>query len=146
MELNDPSLFFCDNAFMMTSKAPMQRLDVCVVATPNFIFTIPMKAVGMYLLVSTIKTHQFFQDATIPEGTKRLIENASNTEELEQSMTALLEENKMYIYPVAGNSSFKFRGFLGKHTLRIGIDKLRWTSIMPNKSAESKRFRAFYGQ
>ena len=146
MGINSTTTFFCDNAMLMTSRAPLQRLDVCLVATPNYIFTVPMKAVGMYLLVTTIKTHQFFQDVDIPTGVKRLIENSNSAEELETSMKALLEDNNLYVYPVQGNSSFKFRGFFGKQTLRIGIDKLRWASFSPNKSAESKRFRAFYGQ
>lgn len=148
MEINQDSkdLFFCDNAMLITSKTPLQRLDVCIVATRNYVFAVPMKSIGMYVIVNTIKTHQFFQGTTIPEGVKGLIANSNSIGELENSLKALLEDNPLYMYPVNGNSSFKFRGFLGKHTLRIGIDKLRWASFGPIKSAESKRFRAFYNQ
>lgn len=148
MEINQEStdLFFCEAAMMMTSKAPLQRLDVCIVATKNYVFAVPMKSVGMYFVLTTIKTHNLFQDVNIPEGVKRLITNSSSVEDLENSIKNLLENNDLYIYPVAGNSSFKFRGFLGKHTLRIGIDKMRWTSFSPTKGAASKLFRKFYGQ
>lgn len=148
MEIKPESteLFFCDSAMMMTSKSPLQRLDVCIVATQNYVFAVPMKSVGMYLVLTTIKTHNLFQDVNIPEGVKRLITSANTIGDVENSMKNLLENNDLYIYPVQGNSSFKFRGFLGKHTLRIGIDRMRWASFGPSKGAVSKLFRKFYGQ
>lgn len=148
MEISSDSrqVFFCDNAIMITSQAPMQRLDVCVVATQNYVFALPKKSVGFYMVMNTVKTHQLFQGKTMEEGVKELIARAEDVQDLEKSLSNLLENDEKYVYRVHGNSSFKFRGFFGKHTLRIGITRMKWSSFGPSNSADSKRFRAFYGQ
>jgi hypothetical protein len=67
---------------MMTSRSPLKKVDVCLVGTRNYLFAVPMKTVGMYVMLTTFKTHQFFQDVSIPEGVQRVIQNAQSVEEL----------------------------------------------------------------
>lgn len=139
-------VFYTPNAMMITSQAPMQRVDVCLVGTPSYIFALPKKSVGFYVVMNTIKTHQLFLGSSMEEGVKELIERAADVQDLENSLSNLLEHDDKYVYRVHGNLSFKFRGFLGRHTLRIGINKMRWSSFGATPSSESKRFRTFYGQ
>jgi hypothetical protein len=143
---NSTQVFYCENAIMITSQAPMQRVDVCLVGTQNYVFALPKKSVGFYMVMNTVKTHQLFQGKTIEEGARELIARAEDVQDLEKSFSNLLENDEKYVYRAHGNLSFKFRGLFGKHTLRIGITRMKWSSFGPSKSADSKRFRAFYGQ
>ena len=135
-----------DSGMMMNSKQPMQNVDVCLVSTKDYIFYVPKKSVGMFVILNTIKTHQFFDGVTIEEGVKRLIEKSENTQDLEKSMTALLEDDEKYVHKIADKKSFKFRGFLGKHTLRMSTGGANWSSVMAQGKGNSKEFRAFHGQ
>lgn len=135
-----------DSGMMMNSKQPMQNVDVCLVSTKNYIFYVPKKSVGMFVILNTIKTHQFFDGVSIEEGVRKLIDKAETVEDLEKSMTALLEDDEKYVHKIADKKSFKFRGFLGKHTLRMSTGGTNWSSVMAQGKGNSKEFRAFHGQ
>ena len=135
-----------DSGMMMNSKQPMQNLDVCLVSTKNHVFYVPKKSVGMFLVLNTIKTHQYFEGVTIEQGVRKLIDKSETVEELEKSLTALLEDDEKYVHNIAEKKSFKFRGFLGKHTLRMSTGGANWSSVMAQGKGNSKLFRAFHGQ
>lgn len=135
-----------DSGMMMNSKQPMQNVDVCLVSTKDYVFYVPKKSVGMFLILNTIKTHQLFDGVSIEEGVKKLIDKAESAQDLEKSMIALLEDDEKYVHKVADKKSFKFRGFLGKHTLRMSTGGTNWSSIMAKGKGASKEFRSFHGQ
>lgn len=135
-----------DSGLMMNSKQPMQNVDVCLVSTKNYVFYIPKKSVGMFVILNTIKTHQFFDGVSIVEGVRKLIDKAETVEELEKSLIALLEDDEKYVHKIADKKSFKFKGFLGKHTLRMSTGGTNWSSVMAQGKGNSKEFRAFHGQ
>ena len=135
-----------DSGILMSSKQPMKQADVAVVGTKDYLFFVPKKTVGMFLVLNTIKTHQFFAGVSVEEGVKKLIAQAADTDELEKSLVALLEDDEKYVHRLADKSSFKFRGFLGKHTLRMSTGGTNWTAIMANGKGNSKAMRIFYGQ
>jgi len=136
---------YYESGLMMNSKQPMKNTDVCLVSTKDYVFYVPKKSVGMFVVVNTIKTHQFFDGVTIEEGVKKVIENAASVEDLEKSMIALLEDDEKYVHKIADKKSFKFKGFLGKHTLRMATSG-GWSSVMANGKGNSKEFRTFHGQ
>lgn len=139
-------VFYADSG-VMNSKQPMKVLNATVVGTKNYVFIIPTKTVGFFLILDTIKNHSFFQGVSIPEGVKKLIENAHTVEDLEESLKALLEEDEKYVYFIPEWPSFKFKGFLGKHTLRLGKGGTgAWCSVTVNGKGNGKQFRAYYGQ
>lgn len=143
---NQDYVFYVDS-FVMMSKQPMSRSNAAVVGTKNYIFLIPTKTVGMFLILDTIKTHSFFQGVSIPQGVQKLIESATSVEELEESLKALLQNDEKYVYRLSEWPTFKFRGFFGKHTLRISKGGFGATSsIMVEGKGLSKEFRAYYGQ
>lgn len=137
---------YYESGLMMNSKQPMKSVDTCCVATKDYIFFVPKKSVGMFVILNTITTHQYFDGVSITEGVRKLVDNASTVEELEKSMIALLENDEKYVHKIADKKSFKFRGFLGKHTLRMSTGGANWSSIMINGKGLSKEFRSFYGQ
>jgi hypothetical protein len=146
MSLTNDDYCYYPSGLMMNSKQPMKNVDVVVLGTKNYIFFIPKKTVGLFFVLNTIKTHRLFEGVDIETGVKNIIENSNNVEELESSMIALLEEDDKYVHPISEKKSFKFRGFLGKHTLRMSTGGTNWFSIMPNGKGNSKLFRTFYGQ
>lgn len=137
---------FYREGLLMSSKQPMKNVDVSVVSTPNYIFFVPIKSVGLFLIVNTITTHQYFQDVSVPDGVQRLVEEATSQEDLEKSFIALLEDDEKYVHKIADKKKFKFNGFLGKHTLRMSTGGGNWTSIMPKGKGTSKEFRAYHEQ
>lgn len=137
--------FYCDQALVMTSKAMMQTINACIVSTKDYVFIVPQKTVGLFVVINTIKTHQLFSGTSVAQGTENLVKSCRNVEELENAMKNLLEEKEIYVYKVSELTSFKFRGFLGKHTVRMAKGA-SWTSISPSPKAASKAFRTFHGQ
>lgn len=137
---------FYEGGMMMSSRQPMKQVDVAVVGTKNYLFFVPKKTVGLFLVVNTIKTHQFFAGVSIEEGVRKLISESSSVNELERSMIALLEDDEKYVHELGIQKSFKFRGFLGKHTLRMSLGGTNWASVMAKGKGKSKEMRTFYGQ
>ncbi|MES2587818.1 MAG: hypothetical protein V4622_02490 [Bacteroidota bacterium] len=135
-----------DAGMVMNSKQPMKQVDVCVVGTKNYVFYVPKKTVGLYYLFNSIKTHQFFDGVSIEDGIKKLIAQSETAEDLEKSMIALVEDDEKCVHEIKLQKSFKFRGFLGKHTLRMSTGGLNWSSVSPMGKGKSKAMRTFYGQ
>lgn len=137
---------YYESGLMMNSKQPMKNVDVCLVSTKDYVFYIPKKTVGMFVVLNTIKTHKFFDGVSIEQGVKSLIDQADSVQALESSLTALLEDDEKYVHKIADKKSFKFRGFLGKHTVRMSTGGTNWSSVMANGKGNSKEFRTFHGQ
>jgi methyl coenzyme M reductase beta subunit len=137
---------YYESGLMMNSKQPMKNVDVCVVSTKDYVFYVPKKSVGMFVIVNTITTHQYFDGVSIEQGVQTVIKNAESVADLEKSMIALLEDDEKYVHKIADKKSFKFKGFLGKHTLRMSTGGANWSSVMANGKGNSKEFRAFHGQ
>lgn len=137
---------FYESALMLNSKQPMKNIDVCLVSTKDYIFYIPKKTVGMFVILNTIKTHQFFDGVSVEQGVRNLIDQAESVSALESSFIALLEDDEKYVHKIADKKSFKIKGFLGKHTLKMSIGKMHWSSVLPNGKGNSKEFRTFHGQ
>lgn len=143
----DKDYVFYEKAFVMNSKQPMMRSYATVVGTKNYVFFVPTKTIGMFFILDTIKNHSFFQGVSIPDGVKKLIDSAASVEELEESLKALLQEDEKYVHFIPEWPSFKFKGFLGKHTLRLGKGGVgAWSSVTVEGKGLSKQFRAYYGQ
>ena len=130
----------------MSSKQPMKNVDVCVVSTHDYVFFVPKKSTGMFLVLNTITTHQYFQDCSVEDGVGKLVQEAESKDSLEKSLIALLEDDEKYVHKLADKKKFKFNGFLGKHTLRMSEGGTNWASIMPKGKGVSKEFRAFHEQ
>lgn len=136
-----------DETFVATSKQPMKHSYATLVATKNKLFLVPTKTIGLFLILDTIKTHSFFQGVPISEGVRKIIASANTIEELEDSFSALLQDDPKYVYVLEEWPIFKFQSFLGKHTLRLakGGFPASWTAIGVKGRALSKQFRTFYG-
>jgi len=137
---------YYDSGLMLNSKQPMKNVDVCLVSTKDYVFYIPKKTVGMFVILNTIKTHKYFEGVSIEEGVKNLIKNSDTVSDLEKSFIALLEDDDKYVHRIEDKKSFKFRGFLGKHTLRMSTGGANWSSVMAKGKGKSKEFRAYHGQ
>jgi hypothetical protein len=137
---------YYESGMMMNSKQPMKNVDVCLVSTKDYVFYVPKKSVGMFLVLNTITTHQYFDGVSIEEGVRKVVDNSESVQDLESSMIALLEDDEKYVHKIADKKSFKFKGFLGKHTVRMSTGGANWSSVMANGKGNSKEFREFHGQ
>ena len=147
MALTENQDYVCyDSGLMLSSKQPLKNTDVCLVSTKDYVFYVPKKSVGMFVVLNTIKTHQFFEGVSIEQGVRNVIDKSESSEELEKSMIALLEDDEKYVHKIADKKSFKFQGFLGKHTLKMSTGGANRSSVLANGKGNSKLFRAFHGQ
>jgi hypothetical protein len=137
---------FYESGLMLNSKQPMKNVDVCLVSTKNYVFYVPKKTVGLFFVLNTIKTHQYFDGVTIEQGVRKLIDNSETIEGLEKSMIALLEDDEKLVHKIDEKKSFKIRGFFGKHTLRMSTGGTNWSSVTINGKGNGKEFRTFHGQ
>lgn len=137
---------YYESGLMLNSKQPMKNIDVCLVSTTDYIFYVPKKTVGTFVVLNTIKTHQFFDGVSVEQGVRNIVDHAESIEHLERSMIALLEDDEKYVHKIEDKKSFKFKGFLGKHTLRMSTGGTNWSSIMAKGKGNSKEFREFHGQ
>ena len=80
---------YYDSGLMLNSKQPMKQIDVCLVSTKDYVFYIPKKSVGMFLVLNTIKTHQYFDGVSIEEGVKKIISESATLQDLEKSLIAI---------------------------------------------------------
>ena len=142
----DQDYTYYESGLMLNSKQPMKNVDVCLVSTKDYVFYIPKKTVGMFVVLNTIKTHKYFDGVSIEEGVKNLIDKAESVSALETGLIALLEDDEKYVHKITDKKSFKFRGFLGKHTLRMSTGGANWSSVMAKGKGNSKEFRTFHGQ
>ena len=142
----DQDYTYYESGLMLNSKQPLKNVDVCLVSTKDYVFYIPKKTVGMFVVLNTIKTHKYFDGVSIEEGVKNLIDKAESVSALETGLIALLEDDEKYVHKITDKKSFKFRGFLGKHTLRMSTGGANWSSVMAKGKGNSKEFRTFHGQ
>lgn len=137
---------FYESGTMMNSMHPLVHLYVCIVSTKNYVFYIPKKSIGTFVIFTTIKEHDYFNGVSIEKGVKRILEVSKTVEDLEKLLIYFLEEDDKYVHRIADKKSFKFRGVLGKHTLKMSTGRANWSSILANGKGNSKEFREFHGQ
>jgi len=137
---------FYENGLMMSSKQPGKRADACTVSTKNYVFLIPKKTTGSFILFDIIKTHALFEGVTIEEGLKNIIEKSETANDLEKSLIALLQNDEKYVHQINTYKKFKFSKFLGQQTLLMKNALTNHTSIVIKAKKGGNDFRAFHGQ
>lgn len=140
---NSSEVLLIEEAMAMHSKMPMKQIYCCVVCTKDYYFVVPTKSVGMFVLFNTIKNHAFFDGMTIPQGLRKLIDEAENVAEVENRMKELLENDEKYIFKLSDATKLKISGFLGKKTLQFRLGK-SWSSFSPKSKANGKLLKEFY--
>lgn len=132
-----------EDALAMNSKMPMKQIFSCVVCTKKFYFVVPTKTIGMFVIFDTIKNHAFFEGLSIPEGLKKLINEAASVSELENKLKELLQNDDKYIFDLSEAKSTKIKSFLGKKTYMYRKSK-SWASFSPKTKADGKALVEFY--
>ena len=142
--MDNSECLLVEDALAMNSRMPMKQIYSCVVCTKNFFFVVPTKTIGMFVIFDTIKNHAFFEGLSIPDGLKKMINEAASVSELEDKMKELLNNDDKYVYDLSEAKSTKIKGFLGKKTYMYRKPK-SWASFSPKSKAEGKLLAEFYG-
>lgn len=122
-----------EDALVMTSKMMGKQVNCAVLLTEKNIFVLPYKAVGVFGVLATVQTHDFFNGRPLNEGIKKLISSLNSNEEINTEFSKLLENDKRYVYPVNEAKSIKVKGFLGKKTAMYRRSLNDYMSIGPKK-------------
>jgi hypothetical protein len=141
--MDNSSCLLIEDALAMNSKMPMKQIYSCIVCTKNYFFVVPTKTIGMFVIFNTIKENALFENLSIQEGLKNLIEDADNVEAIESKLITLLEDDENYIFNLSEAKSTKIKSFLGKKTYMYRKPK-SWSSFSPKSSKVGKSLVAFY--
>lgn len=141
---NREDYLLIEDALVMSSKQLGKQVWSASVMTPNFIFVVPKKAVGMYGIVYTVQNHDFFQGVAIEEGLKRFISEISSVDELESKMKQLLENDERYVFPISNAKTIKVKGFFGKKTLMYRVSARTYVGINPKSKKEGLAMSEWY--
>ncbi len=144
MTRNSDYLFF-EKVFMATSKTPLKQYDAVAITTRNYVFVIPKRSTGIYLVATTITTHSFFINDTIENGCARLISAAKSVMDLEQTLISLLENDPKYVHNLHDGLTIKINKWFNTFNFRLLRSRLEWTAIVIKGKENGKFLRDFYG-
>lgn len=136
----------CENAGFMNAKAPTSITKGICVGTKTFLFYIPMQTIGFFPMLQTFKNHHLFEGVSVLEGTMKLITNSESVEQLEESLTELLENNERYVHNIASFNTFVISGLFIKNNLRLIRSRFDFYSCVLAPKSIAQEFRTFYGK
>jgi hypothetical protein len=143
MENGKDYLYF-PNINVMSSAAPLSQVQGVMIGTPNFVFLIPQKSTGIYLFVTTFKTHQYFANSNVAEGCAKLISEMKSVDELEKAFINLLEDDAKYVHKLNDKEWFKLNKWFKTYNFRFGKGKLNWSAFVVKGHDAGKSIKAFY--
>ncbi|MGL5888806.1 MAG: hypothetical protein ACRC3B_02910 [Bacteroidia bacterium] len=143
---NGKNYLYFSNVNVMSSIAPLTHVQGVMIGTPNFVFLIPQKSTGSYLLVTTFTTHQYFAGSNVAEGCARLISEMKSVDELEKTFINLLENDAKYVHKLSDKEWFKLNKFFRTYNFRFGKGKLNWSAFVVKGHDAGKSIKAFYSQ
>lgn len=143
VELED--YVYCELGLLMDSKNPLQRVDAVVVATKEYLFFIPQKSTGMFLLFDVIRNHRLFENCTIPEGVQKILNEANAIQEVEKTLIELLDNDSKYIHELTTKNSVIVKSMLGSTTVRMPMGKMKYSSITVKNKKGGKELKTFLG-
>lgn len=136
----------CENAVLMSSKAPTSQTKGICLGTKDYIFFIGTQTLGFYPMLQTIRNHRVFEGVSVEDGIATLIGMASSVEALETSFSELLENNPKYVHRISSYDKFFISGIFIKNNLRLVKSRFDFNACILKPKAVAKEFREFYGQ
>lgn len=138
---NTNDYLFISDALANSSQQLGKQINCALVLTPQNIYMIPYKSVGVFGILGTISTHKFFENKSIKEGIQDLINSKESISTLESELNTLLEGDSRYVYPVKEAKSIKVMGFLGKKTTTYRKSLTNYMSFSPKLKEEGKQLK-----
>lgn len=136
----------CENASFMNAKAPTSITKGICVGTKTHLFYIPTQTVGFFPMLQTFRNHRLFEGVSVLEGTMKLINSAESVQQLEESLTELLENNGKYVHNIASFNTFVISGLFVKNNMRLIRSRFDFYACVLKPKAVAKEFRDFYGK
>ncbi|MGL4597011.1 MAG: hypothetical protein ACRCYO_05760 [Bacteroidia bacterium] len=129
MQKNDSEFLFFDSVKMMTSKS-LKQFDAVMIATKEYVFLIPTQSVLILPIVQTFTTHRYFVNGSVSEGCLKLIADAANPNELEQTLMGLLEGDEKFIHKLSNLDAIKVNRWFSTFNFRLLKGKMGYTAIL----------------
>lgn len=143
---NGKDFLYFPSIFMMSSLSPLKQTQGVMIGTPNYVFLIPQQSTGVYLFVTTFKTHQYFANTNVANGCARLISEMHSVAELEQAFINLLEGDAKYVHKLSDKEWFKLNKWFKTYNFRFGKGKMNWSAFVVKGHDAGKSIKAFYHQ
>ncbi|MCA6361725.1 MAG: hypothetical protein IM638_01690 [Bacteroidetes bacterium] len=143
MQQGQDYLFF-PNIFTMSSISPLKQVQGVMIGTPNFVFLIPQQSTGIYLFVTTFKTHHYFANSNVADGCAKLLSEMKSVQELEQTFINLLENDAKYVHKLDDKEWFKLNKWFKTYNFRFGKGKLSWSAFVVKGHDAGQAIKSFY--
>ncbi len=132
-------------AIQQDARNPFEKINVGVVLTKNYMFTVPLESKAGFGLASASNSYDVFQGKSIEEGVTALAQSSETADHFEGEMRSLLAENPKWIYEIADLKHVKFVSLFGKQAVQLARKtKMERVNINFKHKAEGKALRAFH--
>jgi hypothetical protein len=129
------------NVNFYDKRHPTSLFKAHVLATKKCVFVFPQESHGEYFFFEVKSTYDIFDGTPAREMIEKLVSKSDTTEDLENAVKKLLNQNEQYVHQLSDKRICNFRGFLGKYTLTMSYGKNKHVGIMV--SGKGKEFKNF---
>ena len=136
----------CKTAAFMDAKSPLKQGRGICISTKNHLFFLPTLTIGTHPLLQTYKSHAHFDGVSIEEGVQNLLKNAENVKDLEDSLSALLEDNPRNVHRISSYGKFVISGLFIKNNMRLINSRFDYYACILKPKAVASEFRQFHGK
>ena len=144
LQPNIDYLLCLDTAFV-DSKSPQKMGKGVCITTKNYFFFIPLQTVGTYPMLQTFKNFHYFEGVSVLDGLQNMISNSDSVNDLEDSLSALLEDNPRNVHQIKSFKNFKVSGFFTKNVFQLIHHRFNYYACIIKPKATAGEFRKFHG-
>jgi len=132
-------------ALQMDARNPFEKINVGMVMTKNWVFTIPIESKAGFGLHTASNAFNVFNGVPMEEGITNLAASAGTVENMENQLKEMLGDNPKWCYEIPDLKFVKFASLLGKQTVQLARKtKMERVNINFKQKVEGKAVRAFH--
>lgn len=135
----------CIDAAFVDSKAPQKMGKGVCISTKNYFFFIPLQTVGTYAVLQTFKNYRYFEGVSVLEGLQNMIDSSHSVKDLEDSLSALLEDNPRNVHLIKSFNTFKVSGLFTKNVFQLIQARFNYYACVIKPKPTAAEFRKFHG-
>lgn len=95
-------------------------------------------------MIQTYKNYHYFDGVSVMDGLQNMINSAETVEDLQESLSALLEDNPRNIHLIKSFETFKVSGMFTKNVFQLAHHRLSYFASVIRPKATAAEFRKFH--
>jgi len=132
-------------AIQMDARNPFEKINVGMVVTKKWVFTIPIESKAGFGIHSASNAFNVFNGVPMEDGINNLAAGAGTVENFENQLKEMLGDNPKWCYEIPELKFVKFTSMLGKQGVQLARKtKMERVNISFKQKVEGKALRAFH--